>query len=307
MGSLTLLNSPRGRKAIAGYLKAAGGNATEAARQFGVPARTMQRWAKILGEETPALDESSEVPVRILFLDIETAPNVAHVWGLWNQHVHVNQLMASGYVMCWAAKWLGKNDVQFRSVHKDGVDTMLGEIHDLLSTADCVVHFNGTKFDIPTLNKEFLLHGLMPPPPAMQLDLLKVVRKQFRFPSNKMDYVAKALGFEGKLLHRGHDLWVECMAGNAAAWEEMKAYNIQDVRTLEQIYHKVLPWIIVHPPMGLYLGRPDGCPNCGSTNLNARGYAYTKVSKYQRYRCNDCGTWTRSTRRTDASTMRATV
>ncbi|MCI0528756.1 MAG: hypothetical protein L0Y56_15060, partial [Nitrospira sp.] len=116
MGRPSLLNNPNGRKAVVGYLKAAGGNATAAAHQFGVPSRTMQRWAKSLAEATTALSDAPSVPVRILLLDIETAPNVAHVWGLWNQHVRINQLMASGYVMCWAAKWLGEEHIHFSSV-----------------------------------------------------------------------------------------------------------------------------------------------------------------------------------------------
>jgi len=33
--------------------------------------------------------------MQILLLDIETAPNTAHVWGLWNQNVSLNQLMES--------------------------------------------------------------------------------------------------------------------------------------------------------------------------------------------------------------------
>ena len=43
--------------------------------------------------------------MKTLTLDIETAPQVAHVWGLWQQNVGLPQLLESGYVMCFAAKW----------------------------------------------------------------------------------------------------------------------------------------------------------------------------------------------------------
>ena len=42
---------------------------------------------------------------------------------------------------------------------------MIKGIHKLLDECDAVIHYNGSKFDIPTLNKEFLLHGLHPPAP----------------------------------------------------------------------------------------------------------------------------------------------
>jgi len=128
--------------------------------------------------------------LKILLLDIETAPNVAHVWGMWQQNVGLPQLIDSGYVLCWAAKWLGDSDVMFGSVVKDGPKRMLKRIHKLLGESDAVIHYNGTKFDIPTLNKEFLLHGIEPPAPYQQIDLLRTARSKFRFASNKLDYVA---------------------------------------------------------------------------------------------------------------------
>ena len=132
--------------------------------------------------------------MKILLLDIESSPNVAHVWGLWQQNVGINQLMESSYVLCWAAKWLGEDEIIFDSVHQSKPKKMLKGIYDLLNAADAVIHYNGTKFDIPTLNKEFLLHHYAPPSPYKQIDLLRVARSQFRFPSNKLDYVAQRLG-----------------------------------------------------------------------------------------------------------------
>jgi predicted PolB exonuclease-like 3'-5' exonuclease len=174
--------------------------------------------------------------LKILLLDIESSPNVAHVWGIWQQNVGINQLMESSYVLCWAAKWLGEEEVMFDSVHVSKPKKMLKKIHDLISEADAVIHYNGTKFDMPTLNKEFLLHDMNPPAPYKQIDLLKQVRSQFRFPSNKLDYVAQRLGLGSKTSHEGHELWVKCMAGDKDAWKRMEEYNIQDVVLLEKLY-----------------------------------------------------------------------
>lgn len=232
--------------------------------------------------------------MKRLLLDIETAPNLVHVWGLFKQNVAINQIQASGYVLCWAAKWYGEEEVMFDSVHQSKPKKMLAGIHKLLAEADCVVHYNGTKFDIPTLNKEFVLQGLSPPAPYKQVDLLKTARAQFRFTSNKLDYVAQVLGLGKKVKHIGHELWVRCMAGDAEAWKMMEEYNRQDVVLLEKVYDRLLPWIKGHPNHGVYeeAGLPV-CPNCGHDELIRRGYARTLTASYARYQCKHCGSWSR--------------
>jgi RNase_H superfamily len=229
-------------------------------------------------------------------LDIETAPNIAHVWGLWQQNVGIPQLIDSSYVLCWAAKWTDSDKIMFSSVERTNPKRMLLKIWDLLEEADAVIHYNGTKFDIPTLNKEFLLYGLTPPAPYKQIDLLRVARNQFRFPSNKLDYVAQALGLKGKTKHIGHELWIKCMANDPEAWKMMEEYNINDVILLEQVYGKLLPWIKGHVNHSLHSVNTEVCPNCGGDHYHKRGFYYTNNCVYQRYKCNGCGTWFRTTK-----------
>lgn len=232
--------------------------------------------------------------MKRLLVDIETAPNTAHVWGLFKQNISISQIMDSSYVMCWSAKWYGENDIYFDSVNKSSPTRMLKRIHKLLDEADAVIHYNGSRFDIPTLNKEFLIYNINPPATYKQIDLLQVAKNQFRFPSNKLDYVAQALGLGSKHKHAGHELWVKCMAGDKEAWRIMEQYNKQDVVLLEKVYDKMLPWIKNHPNVALYDESDDlVCTNCGSKHLKRRGYSYTSVGKYQRYVCEDCGTWMR--------------
>ena len=233
--------------------------------------------------------------MKILHLDIESSPNTAHVWGLWQQNVSINQLMESSYVLCYAAKWHDSEDLYFDSVQQSKPKSMLKGIHGLLDSADAVVHYNGTKFDIPTLNKEFILHGFNPPSPYKQIDLLRVVRSNFRFPSNKLDYVAQRLGLGKKHEHEGHELWVKCMNGDKDAWKRMEDYNIQDVVLLEQLYYKLLPWIKNHPNQNLF-NESVVCPTCGSNHLQKRGTAISATGSYQRYQCKSCGSWSQGTK-----------
>ena len=101
--------------------------------------------------------------MKILLLDIETAPHRVFSWGIWNQDINPSNIIEQGYTVCWAAKWYGKKQVMFDSIHRSKRKEMIRGIYDLLEEADAVIHYNGTKFDIPTLNHEFLFDGLPPP------------------------------------------------------------------------------------------------------------------------------------------------
>jgi DNA polymerase elongation subunit (family B) len=232
--------------------------------------------------------------VRILLLDIETAPHLATVWGLWQQNVAINQIIETGYTLCWAAKWHDEREVMFDSIKASSPKRMIGRVHKLLAEADAVVHYNGTKFDIPTLNKEFLLHGLNPPAPYKQIDLLQTARRRFRLASNKLDFVAQQLGLGKKLAHKGHELWLGCMNKDAESWRVMEAYNKQDVLLLEKVYDRLLPWVQNHPNRNNY-GEHHVCPKCGGEKHQRRGYAVTSTRRYARMQCLGCGTWFRST------------
>jgi hypothetical protein len=230
--------------------------------------------------------------LRLLHLDIETAPHLSATWGLFQQNVALDQLLQPGFTLCWAAKWHGEKEVMFQSV-MTGERRMIRTVHSLLNEADAVCHYNGTKFDIPTLQKEMLLQGLKPPAPFKQIDLLKTARSRFRLASNKLDFVAQALGLGSKTKHKGMALWLGCMNKNKEDWRVMEEYNKQDVLLLEKVYGRLLPWIVGHPNLSSMTGS-DCCPKCESTSKQARGWAVTAAGRYQRFQCLDCGGWYRS-------------
>lgn len=236
---------------------------------------------------------------RLLSIDIETSPVVAHAWALFKQNIAINQIIERPRTMCFTAKFYNERKVHFFSEFEHGPDEMFRAAHALLTEADVVMHYNGDRFDLPRLNTEFILAGLGPPAPYKSIDLLKVVRKAFALPSNKLAYVTEQLGLSGKLTNEGHGLWIKCLAGDPKAWAQMKRYNVQDTKVLEELYGKVLPWITNHPHYGLYNNEPDSCPNCGGTEdtLRREGYSHTNMGTFQRYQCKDCGTWSRSNQR----------
>jgi DNA polymerase elongation subunit (family B) len=193
--------------------------------------------------------------------------------------------------------------VVFKSVHHHGKQEMLEEIHRLMSEADAVVGWNSAAFDVKHLNREFLEAGMKPPAPHKDLDLMKVVKAKFKFPSNKLDYVAQKLGVGAKVKHSGFDLWIQCMAGNNKAWAEMKKYQIQDVELLVDLYEILLPWIESHPNVGLYEEIEGACANCGSTSLTQDGIHVGLTASYERFQCDDCGKWLKSTKSIETAKM----
>jgi DNA polymerase elongation subunit (family B) len=243
--------------------------------------------------------------MKILMIDIETSPNLAHVWGLWQQNVGLSQLLESTEMMCFAAKFLGDKRTQFYSTFHHGRAEMVQKAWDLMNEADVVMGWNSKSFDEKHLNREFLEAGLRPPSPVKSLDLMHAVKRKFRLPSNKLQYVSTLLGTAGKVQHEGHELWIKCLAGDQKAWSRMRKYNIQDVDLLQEVYEQLLPWIDGHPSVALYDdAEQDSCGNCGSTALKREGYAFTKLGKFQRFVCETCGKWGRSGRRIGAVDIR---
>ena len=241
---------------------------------------------------------------RILTLDIETSPALGDIWALWDQNVSLSQLREVTAVISFAAKWLGESKVEFRSDYHDGHEAMIRRAYELFNEADIVVHYNGSSFDVPHLNREFILQGLGPYSPVLEIDLLKVVKSRFKFMSNKLAHVTEQLGLTGKLSHSGHELWVQCLAGDEKAWRTMKAYNCQDVVTTEELYEKLRPWIKNHPHMGLWSGEAESCSNCQSADIQWRGVSRTTQGVYPRFQCKQCGKWGKSTKSIERVTTR---
>ena len=226
--------------------------------------------------------------MRILTLDIETAPNLVYCWGLWQQNIPISFIVEPTYVLSWAAKWLDQKIVYYRR-HDD--PDFLDLIWELLDTADAVVHYNGNAFDIKHLNREFVEAGMDKPFMPRNIDLLKTIRQQFKFPSNKLDYVIRRLLGKIKTDTGGIQTWLGCMNGDPAAWTTMRKYNKDDVLLTEELYLHIRGWIKGHPNHGLYVEDQESpvCRNCGSERVQSRGWQALNVRSYMRYKCMDCG------------------
>lgn len=225
---------------------------------------------------------------KILVLDIEWKPTKAYVWQAWKQDISPDKIIEHGGLLCVAAKWLGEKRTHFFAEWRDGKEEMLKGIHALLSEAEAVLTYNGDKYDLPKLQGEFALIGMMPPPPPTSIDLLKTVKKLGLF-QNKLAFVAPLFGVGNKLDNGGFKLWVDVEKGDRRAQKLMEKYNIRDVVVLEELYNKIKPFVKNHPNL---LGDARGaCGACGSVHLHSRGYRRTKHFRTQRLQCQNCGSW----------------
>jgi len=235
---------------------------------------------------------------KILLVDIETAPNLGYVWGKWEQDVI--EFKDDWYILSFVAKWHDSNKTiscslpdfkEFKKDKKDDSQVVLN-LWMLFNEADVVVAHNGDAFDFKKANARFIAHGFNPPEPYQTIDTKLVAKKYFKFDSNSLDELGRYLGLGRKESTGGFKTWLDCMAGDMAAWKRMMKYNKQDVLLLEQIYNKLKPWMTNHPNLGLIQDRPESCPICGEHNcLQARGFSFTRVSRRRRFQCTGCGGW----------------
>jgi hypothetical protein len=277
----------------------------KAALNFSIKGESVTRYlreAKIRG----LLDGESvtfERRPNVLLLDIETAPLAAGVWGLWKQNVYIDQVYSEWFMLTWSAKWLFDDEVFADKLTPEEAlaedDKRISQsIWEFMDYADIIIAHNGDGFDLPRLNTRFLLNGIVPPSPYQSIDTLKVAKKNFGFSSNKLDFIARQLGVEGKMDAGGFTTWRDIVKfGDKDALALMEDYNKKDVLVLEEVYVKLRPWIKSHPNLSLYYDdMKERCPNCGNEHLTwEQGkYYVTPMNKYSAVRCDECGAVGRS-------------
>lgn len=238
---------------------------------------------------------------RVLIYDIENSYTVGAVWGLYDQNVPI--VLREPYFLTFAYKWLGEKTTHvvalpdFKSYKKDKTDDkeLVSKLWELFDEADIIIAHNGNSFDQKMTYGRFVIHGMKPPSPAKYIDTKLVAKNKFRFNSNSLNNLGKYFGLGEKIDTGGIQLWVDCIENDLkSAWDKMKKYNKQDVDLLEKVYIRMLPYMTNHPSISL-LNESMGCPNCGSSNCQKRGYNRSRgikgIIKKQRYVCNECGAW----------------
>jgi hypothetical protein len=239
---------------------------------------------------------------KVLLIDIETAPLLGFVWGLWDNNVALNQVKSDWHVLSWSAKWLGDppSKIMYRDQRSakniENDKDILEGIWTLLDEADIVIGQNSKQFDVKKLNARFIINGMQPPSSFKQIDTMLLAKKFFNFTSNKLEYMTDKLCTKYKKLKvrefPGFEMWSECLKGNLKAWKCMEKYNKYDVLSLEELYGKLIAWDS-SINFNLYSDSLEMVCSCGSKSFRNKGFTYTATGKYTRHRCNKCGAETR--------------
>lgn len=242
----------------------------------------------------------NEIKLKVLLLDIETAPMLGFVWGLWDNNIALNQLKKDWHVLSWSAKWL--NDPPEKVMYLDQRNCknieddkkLLQQIWKLLDEADVIITQNGKSFDVKKLNARFLQNGFKPPSSFRHIDTARIAKKHFAFTSNKLEYLTDKLCTKYKKLKpskfSGFTLWRECLNGNIEAWKEMEKYNKYDVLSLEELYHKLQPWD-KSIDFNVYNGEDlTYYCNCGNSKFKKHKKLFaSNKGVYKRLICTNCG------------------
>lgn len=274
------------------------------ADKLGKPKSTVSDFLRKFKNDAEYMEEvlTPENKPNILLFDIETSMIKAYVWSLWKQNISLSQIEQDWYTICWSGKWLGEKEVFNSSVHqfplpssgeyKDNERYVVEALWEKLDKADVVVAYNGKSFDKKKMNWKFFEYGLPEPSPYVVVDPMLIIKGNFAATSNKMDFIARYVDSleEGK-----HDtninLWISCMNNDIQSLDYMLGYCDQDIEVLEHVYLAVRHWDKNAPQMSMYYDdNKMRCRSCGSEHLTKLEdkHAYTSLSKFEVYRCDDC-------------------
>ena len=233
---------------------------------------------------------------RRLFFDIETSPNVVLSWRTgYELTIPHDNILEERAIICICWKWEGEDQVHSLTWDKRHCDKkMLREFTDIINSADEAIGHNSDRYDLKWLKTRCLFHRIPMYPSYVTLDTLKVARNQFLFNSNKLDYIAKFLGFGGKMETEGFDLWKAIVLDRCReSLSKMVEYCKKDVILLEKVYQELR---IYTPHKFNYAvasgGEKRDCPNCESSRviLSKTRTTATGIVKRQ-MQCRECGTY----------------
>lgn len=236
------------------------------------------------------------VEPKILTFDIETSHMVAATFGLWKADIPYDHIIHDWRIFSAAWKWLGNDTVYSASQAEYTEEEVIHALTSAIQQADIVVGHNIDRFDLKKLNTRVFLCDRPPFFLPTSVDTYKVAKKEFAFSSNRLDYIAKALGVGGKT-STPTGLWLKALFGDKEAFTIMEEYNRNDVVINEKVYLKMRPFIRNHPDVSQLTlnGERLGCPSCGSEKIikygtykEKHGGALKQKRRYQRHQCTSC-------------------
>lgn len=237
-----------------------------------------------------------KLPLKTVFIDIESSPLLSYVWRTGKTVITIDSLIPDSMVkiICISWRWDGEKKINRLSWDDNQDDKqLLIDFIEAIKDAECVIGHNEKSFDIKIIQARIAYHHLKAQLPLMLIeDTLLLARRVFNLPSMKLDYLCHYFGIKRKI-KTDMSLWMRtCYYNDRMALEKMGKYCDGDVNILYDLYHRIRPYLQSNINSAILQGDNRICPNCGHTTQK-RGFAYTKLGKFQLYACLKCGKWTR--------------
>lgn len=227
-----------------------------------------------------------------LYFDIETSPNIGLFWSAgYKQKIDYSNIIKERAIICICYKWEDAKEVYSVSWDENQCDKkLLQDFIKVANEADELVGHNGDKFDLPWIRTRCLYHRIDLFPKYITIDTLKLSRRQFRFNSNRLDYIASFLGI-GKKIKTDFNLWKDIVLNKCEkSMKKMIDYCKQDVKLLEQVHKELRQHDMPKTHFGVVFNQDRGtCPECGSDDIiKSKSRVTASGTKYIQYKCNTC-------------------
>lgn len=218
--------------------------------------------------------------------------------GIWqlkqNGYINPSQIREYGKILCLSYKWAGSDKIRTikYDIQNNCDKELVLKFMPILEQADEVVGHNSDRHDIPWVKTRLLYHGVSSISNIKSIDTLKVA-KTLKFPSNKLDEIAKYLGLKTrKVKTRGEEMWQDVSRNKCKkALNEMANYCEGDVFLLEEVFNKLEGFAKPKTHIGINSGSSDrcDCPYCGEhkTHKNKTIYSASGDQKHE-LKCTYC-------------------
>lgn len=230
---------------------------------------------------------------KVLFWDIETSPLTVSTFNIGSKvSIGHNQILEESKIICISYKDPGwkKAKVLTWNMAKKCDKAMLNKFVKIASKYELLVAHNGDAFDIKVFKGRLYANKVKPLTNILTLDTLKIARKNFKLPSQRLDFHSKLNGHTGKD-KMSFDDWLDITYKKCnKAMDKMVKYNIKDTEILEGVFFDMLPYCDKLPlNLGLIIsGQKDGCKECGSKEFILYGNWYTTTNMYEKRQCKVC-------------------
>lgn len=230
--------------------------------------------------------------LKRLFFDIETSPNIVLSWRTgYKLNIGHDSILQERGIICICYKWEDDEKVDYLTWDSKQNDRkMLEKFIKIAKEADQLIAHNGDRFDIKWVQTRCLYHRIPSFPKYQTLDTLKIAKSNFYFNSNRLDYIARFLGFDGKSEMSYQD-WKDILLNKSKdAMNKMVSYCKKDVVLLEQVYKELSKYSEHKMHVGVLHGDEKwSCGHCGSQDVYCNKTRVTKMGTIRRQMyCRSC-------------------